>query len=231
MGHRISNQYFAPALLAVFAVMTSLPATASAEEDPWQAQLADDDPWKARFAIVSMNPSGSEVTVTGSDEQYSYDGNSGYGLAIGFEYRASRRIGIDFGVISASPGLDVTVGEQPLTLEASADIRLTPVYAAANIYLTPDGRFQLYIGPLFAYVIYENFDLVAGPGLSEWFRTDNGFGYGAVLGLDIDLGDRWFLNSAVRYLDTTLEASTNDPGVGKADLNPTIFSLGFGVRF
>ena len=233
MSNRIPNQFFAAAVAALFTVMASLPGVASAEDDPWGAQLADKKPWKARFAVVSMHPSGSEVRVSGTDDQYSYEGNSGYGFAIDFEYRASRRLGIDFGVISASPGLDVTVGEEPLTMEATADIRLTPVYAAANIYLTPDGRFNLYIGPLLAYVIYESFELTAGPGLSEWFHTDSGFGYGAVLGLDIELGSgKWFLNAAVRYLDTTLEAAPRDDGgVGKADLDPTIFSFGFGVRF
>jgi outer membrane protein len=133
-------------------------------------------------------------------------------------------------VISASPGIDVTIGEEPLTLSADADIWITPIYASANFYLTPESTFELYIGPLLAYVIYENFELVASPGMSEWFTTDNGFGIGAVVGLDIALGERWLLNTAVRYLDTRLEA-TQDGGVGKADLNPTIFSIGFGVKF
>ena len=44
-------------------------------------------------------------------------------------------------------------------------------------------------------------------------------------------GGGWSLNTAVRYLDTTLEASPSDGSVGKTDLNPTIFSVGFGFRF
>ena len=233
MNKRIPNLVFAAAVITFFTVMASLPGTTSAEDDPWKAQLADGDRWMVRFAAVLMNPSGSEVNVAGTDDQYSYEGKNGYGFAIDFEYRAARRLGIDFGVISASPGIDVTVEDEFASVSAEADIRLTPIYAAANIYLTPEGRFNLYIGPILAYVIYESFELNAGPGQSEWFSTEDGFGYGAVLGLDIEVGSgKWFLNTAIRYLDTTLEAAPrDDDGVGKADLNPTIFSFGFGVRF
>jgi len=222
MKHRLLDQAFAAALTTLFLALATLPGTAS----------ADDDSWKVRLAVVSMNPSGSLFVVPDTDELISYQSSSGVGIAIDFEYRASRRLGIDFGVISSSPGFTVAVDTQPLSVTASSDIRITPVYAALNIHLTPEGRFDLYVGPLLAYVLYDSFELVAGPGLREEFSTSNGFGIGAVLGLDIGLGSGgWSLNTAVRYLDTTLEASPSDGSVGKTDLNPTIFSVGFGFRF
>jgi outer membrane protein W len=179
-----------------------------------------------------MNPSGDTFDVPETGESFSYQSSSEVGLAIDFEYRASRRLGIDFGIISASPGFTVEVDAEPTSVSARSDIRITPIYAALNIHLIPDGRFDLYIGPMVAYVTYDRFELVAGPELREGFSAEEGFGFGAVLGLDIGLGSgRWSLVTAIKYLDTTLEASPDDGGVGKTDFDPTIFSVGFGYRF
>ena len=222
MKHEIFGQAMTAVLITLFVALATLPGTAS----------ADDDPWKFRFAVVSMNPKGGTFVISETDETFSYQSGSGVGLALDFEYRASRRLGIDFGVISASPGFTVAVDAEPLSVSASSDIRITPIYTALNVHLTPDSRFDLYIGPLLAYVTYDRFELVAEPDLREGFSAEEGFGWGAVLGLDIGLGSgRWSLATAVRYLDTTLEASPSDGGVGKTDINPTIFSVGFGYRF
>jgi len=222
MKHTILNQTFAAAMITLIISLATLPGTAS----------ADDDPWKFRFAVVSMNPTGDIFDVPETGETFSYQSSSGVGIALDFEYRASRRLGIDFGVISASPGFTVVVDAEPTSVSAKSDIRVTPIYAALNIHLTPDSRFDLYIGPMVAYVTYDHFVLVADPDLREGFNAEEGFGFGAILGLDIGLGSgRWSLVTAIRYLDTTLEASPDDGGVGKTDINPTIFSIGFGYRF
>ena len=222
MKPTILNQPFAAVMITLFIALATLPGTAS----------ADDDPWIFRFAVVSMNPTGDNFDVPETGESFSYQSSSGVGIALDFEYRASRRLGIDFGVISASPGFTVAVDAEPTSVSAKTDIRVTPIYAALNIHLTPDSRFDLYIGPMVAYVTYDHFVLVADPDLREGFSAEEGFGFGAILGLDIGLGSgRWSLVTAIRYLDTTLEASPDDGGVGKTDFNPTIFSVGFGYRF
>ncbi len=103
MKHTILNQAFAAAMITLIIALATLPGTAS----------ADDDPWKFRFAVVSMNPKGGTFVVSETDETFSYQSGSGVGLALDFEYRASRRLGIDFGVISASPGFTVAVDAEP----------------------------------------------------------------------------------------------------------------------
>jgi outer membrane protein W len=222
MKKEITHQATTAVLITLIVALANLTGAAS----------ADDESWKFRFAVVSMNPKGGTFFVAETDEMFSYQTGSGVGVALDLEYRASRRLGIDFGVISASPDFTVAVDAEPLSVSASSDIRITPIYAALNIHLTPEGRFDLYIGPLLAYVTYNRFELVAGPELREGFSAEEDMGFGAVLGLDIGLGSgRWSLATAVRYLGTTLEASPSDGGVGKTDINPTIFSVGFGYRF
>lgn len=222
MKDKTLKQAFPMVLIIFSAALATLPLTASAEDEPWQI----------RFAVVSMNPSGSSVIVHETGERFSYETSNGVGAAIDLEYRASRRLGIDFGIITSSPGIKVTVDAQPLSVSASGDITITPIYAALNFHLTPDSRFDLYIGPMLAWVLYNRIELVAGPGISEELSSQNSLGIGAVLGLDIGLGSgRWSLNGAIRYLDTTLKASSADGGVGETDIDPTIFSFGFGYRF
>lgn len=219
-------QHRTPAIPAVAAVLSFVVATLPA------SAAADDDPWKVRLSVVSMHLSGSRVDVPGAEELYSYIGSNGAGFAIDFEYRATKRLGIDFGLITASPSIGVEVSVAPLTVSAGADLTITPIYVGANVHLLPESRFDLYVGPMVAYVVHQSFDLVAGPGLQERFSAENRVGIGAALGLDIGLGDgRWSLTAAVRYLDTSLDASPTGGGTGSADINPTIYSLGFGYRF
>jgi len=217
-----TSSVFAAASLLTFAVTTLCPITA----------VAGDGPWQLRVAALSMDPTGNTVVVEETGERIPYGTDNGYGFGIDLEYRASRRLGIDVGVLSASPGVEMSLDAEPLNLSATSNVTITPLYAALNIHLTPDGPLDLYIGPLVAYVFYQDFSLIAGPGLREDFSIRNGFGFGAVLGLDIGLGNAgWSLNTAIRYLDTTLEATSADGGVGRTDIDPIIVSIGAGYRF
>ena len=222
MKHTTLRNAMSTGAVTLALILATLPVTASAEDNRWQI----------RFAVVSMDPSGASVTVPENGESISYNSRSGTGLGMDLEYRASKRLGIDFGVFSASSEIEVEVGYQPFTVSASGDLKITPICAALNVHLTPDSRFDLYIGPLLAYVRYGSFKLTAGPGLFETFTTEDDFGFGGVVGLDIGLGSgQWSLNAAVRYIDTTLEATSSDGGPGTTDIDPTIYSLGVGVKF
>jgi len=212
-----------PLLLTTLGVaLATLPVTASAEEDPW----------RIRVSGLSMNPTGDTVVVPDTGERIPYDAGNGYGFGIDLEYRASRHFGIDFGILTATPVIDVLIDEVGV-ISASAQPRITPIYAGLNVHLTPDSRFDLYIGPVLAYVIYSSFDLVVDPWfLTEGFVTRNDFGIGVNLGFDIRLGDGgWLLTAAFKYLDTTLEASPPDESIGRTDIDPMIFSVGVGYRF
>jgi len=193
---------------------------------------AGDGPWQLRISGLSMNPTGDTVVVPDTGERIPFNAGNGYGFGIDLEYRASRRLGIDFGVLSATPVIDVLIDEVGV-ISASAKPRITPLYAGLNVHLTPDSPLDLYIGPMLAYVIYSSFDLVVDPWfLTEGFVTQNDFGIGVNLGLDIRLGDAgWLFTAAFKYLDTTLVASPPDESVGRTDIDPMIFSIGVGYRF
>lgn len=188
--------------------------------------------WRLRISGLSMNPTGDTVFVPDTGERIAFEADNGYGFGIELEYRLSRRLGFDFGALTATPVIDVLIDEVGV-ISASAKPRITPLYAGLNVHLTPEGPFDLYIGPMLAYVIYSSFDLVVDPWfLTEGFVTENDFGIGVNLGLDIRLGDAgWLLTAAFKYLDTTLVASPPDESIGRTDIDPWIFSIGVGFRF
>lgn len=97
---------------------------------------AGEGPWQLRISGLSMNPTGDTVYVPESGEQISYDAGSGWGYGFDLEYQASRRIGIDFGVLTSNPVIDVLIDEVGV-ISASAKPRITPVYLGLNVHLTP----------------------------------------------------------------------------------------------
>ena len=193
---------------------------------------AGDGPWQLRISGLSMNPTGDTVVVPDTGERIFFNAGNGYGFGIDLEYRASRHLGIDFGILTATPVIDVLIDEVGV-ISASAQPRITPIYAGLNVHLTPDSPLDLYIGPVLAYVIYSSFDLVVDPWfLTEGFVTQNDFGIGVNLGLDLRLGDAgWLFTAAFKFLDTTLVASPPDESIGRTDIDPMILSIGVGYRF
>ena len=193
---------------------------------------AGDGPWQLRISGLSMNPTGDTVVVPDTGERIPFNAGNGYGFGIDLEYRASRRLGIDFGILTATPVIDVLIDEVGV-ISASAQPRITPIYAGLNVHLTPDSQVDLYFGPMLAYVIYSSFDLVVDPWfLTEGFVTQNDFGIGVNLGLDLRLGDAgWLFTAAFKFLDTTLVASPPDESIGRTDIDPMILSIGVGYRF
>jgi outer membrane protein W len=199
------------------------------------AGIAADRDWLIRVAGVSVDSDANAVEVIGTNEGIAITTSSAFGFGLDLEYRASRWVGLDFGVLSATPsvGTSIEVGWKSISISADAGVTMTPITAGLNVHLTPDSRFDVYLGPLLAYVVYDSFTLTAGPGLSESFRSENDLGFGANLGVDVGLGDngRWTLSAAIKYIDTTLEANPSDGSAGRTDLDPMIVGFGFGYRF
>ena len=45
------------------------------------------------------------------------------------------------------------------------------------------------------------------------------------------LSKKFFLNLDLKYIDMKAKAKLNGVGIGKMDLNPLVFGIGFGTRF
>jgi outer membrane protein W len=194
---------------------------------------AADGRWRLRLAALAMDSNASSVKVVGSSGSgISVSTDVGGGIGIGAEYQMSRRLGVDLGVLLAADlGTRVDIGWSGVNVGTGITVR--PFTAGLNVHLTPDSRFDLYLGPLLAYVVYDSFEVSVGRGVTQSISTENDLGFGANLGVDVHLGNgrHWSLVGNFKYIDTTLEATPAGSATGSTDFDPTIVGFGVGYRF
>jgi hypothetical protein len=133
-----------------------------------------------------------------------------------------------------------------LTIESS--LRMTPVLAGLNIHLTPGRRADLYLGPVVGLVRYDDIeiefrgDFLGGEVIPvQRVETEDGFAWGARLGVDVPIGRRGaFFTASATYLKAEVEVDgfddpegedVEDFGSSSFDLDPFLTQIGFGYRF
>lgn len=206
-------------------VLLALPAIASAQDDGWQLRIGG----------VWVDPTANflDLEIDGDRVEAGADGDFGFGLAL--ERRFSSRLGLEIGALTAEPDLGLAATLAGFQFSASDRVEFTAVTAGLNVHLTPGRAVDLYIGPLFAYVLYGDVSLnVQTPAgtLSQNFSSDDDFALGAQIGADFWFGESpWSLNLAAKYLDTSLEITDSDGEVTDLGFEPLILSVGFGYRF
>jgi hypothetical protein len=194
--------------------------------------MADQDTgWNLRFYVASLDF--DVETRTGST--IAYDSTVGGGVGVNAEYRFSRRLGLDVGILGAG-GVDVSTrvgGPAGGTVVETETLGFTPVSVGLDVHLTPDHRVDLYVSPLAAWIRYGSVSTRVGPGMvSTTIDADDDLAPGAALGLTVPFGKqrRWSLVAHLMYLASDLSASGSGGTKLDSDNNATIFGLGFGYR-
>ncbi len=202
------------------------------------AALATEKGWTLRFGAVGLSSELDNDSVGGFGRHtYARDGSVGGGLGVSGEYRFSPRLGFEIGAMTAAT-VDVNVA-YPDAPYASNALTFTPIIVGLNIHLTPESKVDVYLGPLLAYVFYEDLNYSSYDWNWDWqaphhvdYGIDNDFAVGANLGLDIRFGaSNWMLTTGLKYLDTSVDARSHDGSRAEVEFDPVIFSLGAGYRF
>ncbi len=201
------------------------------------AALASEKGWTLRFGPVGVSSDLNDHNVDGYRSRHGAHGSGGAGLAVNAEYRFARRLGVELGVMAAA-NVDARVAYRGAPYSSNA-LAFTPVTAGLNIHLTPDRKVDFYMGPLLAYISYQNLSFSNYSWNENWstpqyvdLGIDNDFAVGANLGLDIRFGaSNWMLTTGLKYLDTSVDARSHDGGRAEVEFDPVIFSLGAGYRF
>ena len=197
-----------PLLLALSA--TTVPALAAAGES------------KLRFCINFVSPTG-DYSEPGD---MSLEADDAIGPEVGFEYRFSDLMGVDFNLgyyehdLEASDsGLSATVG----------DVSQIPLTVGLNFHLLKESKIDFYLGPTLGYVMWDDVKLDAIVGGGE-VSTKDGVSYGLNLGVDIPLNPKWDLVVGGRYTFSSVETDEGSDDI-ELDVDPIEIRLGFGVRF
>ncbi len=135
----------------------------------------------------------------------------------------------------------------------SVDLKAPPAFAAlsgsvAETWIFPPavtlayhfdgmGPFKPYVGAGFQYIAFFNEKTASNTLQATSVDIDGAFGVTIQAGVDVAMGNGWYLNADVKktWLDTTAtwrnSAVTGGDIVAKVDLDPLIVSAGLGYRF
>jgi opacity protein-like surface antigen len=215
-------------LVAVaLALPTAAPADTATVDDAYS-----DTGWRLRFYAAAINFDDN----TGQLDRGGYGIDVGGGLGVNAEYRFSRRLGFDLGVIGGG-GVDIQT--RPVHYPAGTwythdTLSFTPLTAGLDIHLTPENRVDLYFSPLVALVQYGGLVVRSGPGgVTTHIDFDSDFAIGAALGIGVPFHQqaRWSFNANLLYLDSNFDGSSQDGLRLDGDYDATVFGLGLGYRF
>lgn len=119
-----------------------------------------------------------------------------------------------------------------------ADAWLFPPAVTLQYHFDGMGAFKPYLGVGVQYIHFFNEKTGNNPLGASSVTLDDAFGFTLQAGLDVAIGNGWYLNADVKktWLDTT--AKWNNPTAvavpainAKVDLDPLIVSAGLGYRF
>jgi len=221
----------------------------------WSSVPAADERHVLRFGVAAVSPSESATEPVqmfedlGDGTAALFDGGmtvelvTSSGLAIEYEYRWSKLIGIDVGLLRTNHDLDVRLDGHFTVIDSDSgevlfdgpidetetigDVTMTPMTVGVSFHVTNRSKVDVYVGPLVGYVFYGE---LKSSGETTSVKDD--FTYGILGGIDAPLGKgKWILGGGLRYLQT--EATLEDPELGQAtlDVNPWVLQVYAGVRF
>lgn len=152
-----------------------------------------------------------------------------------FTYFFTRTVGAEL-ILATSPH-DV-VGEGTLAgLGELAGVMALPPTLTLQYHFNPDGGLRPYVGVGINWSIFYSEEasaaLVGALGPTS-VDVDDSVGVAFQAGVDVALGDRWFLNADVKYIDIDTTATLNSGGsINAVDirLDPIVAGIGVGLRF
>jgi len=186
--------------------------------------------WELGARIIGVLPddssdyigeTGSTVTV---DDQYT--------LEVDVTYMFSERVGLE--VIAATTKHDITAVNGALDGASAGSVKVLPP-TFTLMYRFPMG---LYLGLGLNYTTFYSYDLsddLANAGVSDIEFSDS-FGVAADIGWDFFLGDNWYFNIDLKYIQISTDAKLMLAGGGyldeiNVDINPWVPGIGLGYRF
>jgi len=111
-----------------------------------------------------------------------------------------------------------------------ADTKQLPPTLSIQYHWAPDSVFQPYVGVGLNYTTFSSektYGILEGVDLD----LESSWGLAGDVGADIKLGDSWFLNVSIRYIDIESKAKLDGESIGKVKISPWIYSGNVGFRF
>lgn len=151
------------------------------------------------------------------------DGNTQLGL--NFTYMVTDNIGVE--LLAATPFKhDITLNGGTVATTKHLPPTLTVQY-----HFNPAGTIRPYVGAGVNYTTFFEED-TRGLGNTK-LSLDDSFGLAAEAGVDVDLGNGFYLNGAAWYADIDTDATLSGDvnASAEVEIDPWVFMVGVGTRF
>lgn len=211
-------------LLSTIAVCVAMTAPASAGEAGWHLRVfaAGFDP-NFNIIVPAENPELVRVTA---------ESDLGFGASL--EYQFNNLLGLELGLIQASPTIELSADDIPgfgdISLKDS--MSTTAITLDLDFHLTPNSQyFDFYLGAGLANLGYGNLHYTEPDGDPLDLEVGNDLTYSAKAGVGISLGknSNWAAVGGLRYIWSDLEVTQENTAT--FDFNIFSFSVGIAYSF
>lgn len=182
--------------------------------------------WLVRFGAVNVSPndSSSGLTGVGSTATVGVEGNTQ--AFANLSYMIKDNIALE--LLAATPFSHDIIGTGALASHGKVgETKQLPPTFSIQYHFDPKASVRPYVGAGINYTIF--FSEKATKTISS-LKLDDSVGLAVQAGVDVDITKDWFFNADIRYINIESTATTN-LGTAEVKINPTVISMGVGMRF
>ena len=211
-------------LLATIALCAAITTPASAGETGWHLRV---------FA-AGFDPDLDVVVPAENPDEVRVKAESDLGFGASLEYQFSGLLGLELGVMQASPEIELSAEDVPGygDMSLTDSMSTTAITLDLNFHLTPTSQyFDFFLGAGIASMGYGNLHYVEPDGDSLDLNVGDDLGYSARAGLGISLGknSKWAAYGGLRYIWTDVEITQENAAT--FDFNTLSFTVGIAYSF
>ena len=203
------------ALIASSLVLTSTSVSAVEKGD-----------WMVRFGAVNVSPNDSSSGLTGVGPTATVGVEGDTQAFANLSYMIKDNIALE--LLASTPFSHDVVGTGALASHGKVgETKQLPPTFSIQYHFNPKATVRPYVGAGINYTIF--FSEKATKTISS-LKLDDSVGLAVQAGVDVDITKDWFFNADIRYINIETTATT-DLGTAEVKINPTVISMGVGMRF
>lgn len=215
----------------------------------FSAQALEQGDWLGRIGATHVAPNDDTGTVATpggpvAGTELTVDADTSVGFTV--VYMLTDRIGVE---LLASLPFEHDIGPNAALAgtTGSADIgsaKHLPPTLSLQYYFQPRAALRPYVGVGVNYTTFFDEEVRGGLASAGYgsLELEDSWGLAAQVGVDVDLGDRWFVNFDVRYIDISTEATVRERSAGSGalgatltiddiEIDPWIYTIAVGTTF
>ncbi|MFN2382418.1 MAG: OmpW family protein [Guyparkeria sp.] len=212
--------------LATLALVTGLGLGSSAALAVQQGDIL------VRVGVAHVAPTGDSDIIptnglTGAGARVEAD--SGTSLGLNFTYMATDNIGVQ--LLAAWPFKHDIEGAGALAgIGKVGETKHLPPTVTAQWHFAPQSTIRPFVG---VGVNYTNFfsEDTTGALAGQSLKLDDSWGLAGELGVDIDIGNNWFVSGQVWYMDIDTEATVAGAVSFDVHIDPWVYMIGIGTKY